>query len=684
MSSGQSEYERRAARQRQLELMEASASGVLPTMELDVTEDTGFTSIRQRNQETTRHFLHDEDETDPSRRPSKNTAHAQLFGPRETGMARVNLMDHETGVYRESDDGDINFVDSMFGVRPGYENDVNATDVNIYLGNGTKPTGRATRASGICVNLRKNNAKGRRLRYMVLGLFLFVTVLIVMLLTKQEETHLQEIHYAENTERYNAILKQVTLTGISKPDVFNDENSDEHQALRWVAYSDPARLDPEDPMLIQRYVLAVFYYASYNDFVKDHGEQPALKHGDEQSEGVPVPGFHRRDFWLTEKGVCLWYGIECVERDGKTQYDADANIVHLDMSYNHVYGHLPREFKGLTGMSRLNLAGNQLKGTFPPELGRMFRLKFLDLHDNDLTGQLPAEIGFLESCTELILNNNKFTGTVPIDIERMYNVRKIDLDGNEFSGEFPSIRNLANLDTLLLSNNKFTKRIPSSFTFLTNLSELHLEFNEFTGPIPNDFKNIEKLKVLWLHDNQLTGKIPHGLFESNIGLEQINFEKNQLTGGLPDSIGQLEGLISFKLNDNKLQGPIPEAWTNMKKLRELNMQNNEIKGPLPDSLGTMPHLRELMLDHNDLTGQIPASLGDSDNLETIYLDHNDLTGKVPSEVSKIKGLTTLRLEANAFSGQMPEEVCRLATESNLNYLSVDCGEEVECDCCVCF
>eukprot|EP00977_Amphora_coffeiformis_P018415 scaffold6474_cov189-Amphora_coffeaeformis.AAC.1 len=493
MSSGQSEYERRAARQRQLELMEASASGVLPTMELDVNGDTGFSSIRQRNQETARRFLYDEDETDPSRRSSKSTAHAQLFGPRETGLARVNLMDHETGVYRESEDGDVDFVDSIFGVKPGDENDAVAADAD-YLGNGGKPTGRANRTSGLCVNLRKRNAKGRRLRYMVLGLFLFVVVLVVMLLTKTEKTHLQEIHYEENTERYNAILEQVTLTGISKPEVFNDEHSDEHQAVRWIAYSDPARLDPQDPMLIQRYVLAVFYYASYNDFVKDHGEQAAIEHGTEQSEGVPVPGFHRRDFWLTEKGVCLWYGIHCVERDGATQYDADAKIVHVDLSYNHVYGHLPREFKGLDGMTELNLAGNQLKGTFPPELGRMFRLKLLDLHDNDLTGRLPSEIGFLEGCSNFIMNNNKFTGTIPIDIERMYNLRKVDLDGNDFSGEFPSIRNLANLDTLILSNNKFTKRIPDSFTALKNLSELHLEFNEFTGPIPHDFKNIEKLK----------------------------------------------------------------------------------------------------------------------------------------------------------------------------------------------
>ena len=674
MSSGQTEYERRAARQRQLELMEASASGVLPTMELDISGDTGFSSIRQRNQETA---------ADPSRR-SASTAHAQLFGPRDTGMARVNLMDHETGVYREDEDDGMDFVDSIFGVKRGDENDAVAADTDVYLGNGAKPTGRATRTSGLCVNLRKNNAKGRRLRYLVLGLFMFITVLFVMFLTNKEETHMEEIHYAENTERYNAILKQVTLTGISKNESFDTETSDEHQALRWVAYSDPARLDPEDPMLIQRYVLAVFYYASFNDFVRDHGEQPAIEQGTVQSEGVPVPGFHRRDYWLTEKGVCLWYGVSCVGRDGTTHYDADAKIIHIDLSNNHVYGHLPREFKGLTDMTELNLGGNQLKGTFPPELGRMFRLKSLDLHGNDLTGELPAEIGFLEGCSELILNNNKFTGKVPIDIERMYNLKKLDLDGNELSGEFPSIRNLANLETLILSNNKFEKSIPDSFTSLKKLSELHLEFNGFTGSIPTDFKNIEKLRVLWFHENKLTGKIPHGLFESNSGLEWINFEKNQLTGGLPDSIGQLEGLISFKLNDNKVQGPIPETWTNMKKLRELHMQNNEIIGPLPDSLGTMPELRELLLNHNKLTGQIPASLGGSGTIETIYLDHNDLSGQVPPEVSNIKDLGTLRLEANSFTGKMPDEICQLTTERSLTYLSIDCEKEVECDCCVCF
>lgn len=690
MSSGQSEYERRAARQRQLDLMEASASGVLPEMELDTSglgpsQESGFTSVRQRNQETARRFLYDEDDIAPSHRASLNTAHAQLFSPRTGSVHRVNLMDHEAGVYAdpETDEYGSSFVDALFGVKPVGELGADGVDGDIYLGDG-KASGRASRTSGLCANLRKRTATGRKLRFMILGMLIFGFVVLIMLATKDDTEKNAEILHEENSERYDKILEKLTLTGISKRETFDMETSTEHDALRWVAYSDPARLDPEDPMLIQRYVLAVFYYGSYNDFVRDHGEQAPIENGDEQFEGVPVPGFHRRDYWLTEKGVCLWYGVECEERDGLTQYNADANIVSIDLSFNHVYGHIPREFKGLTSLRNLNFSGNDLKGTFPPEMGRMFRLKTMDLHGNKLTGELPKEMGFLEGMYELNLSNNKFKGTIPLDIERMYNLRKLNFDDNEFSGEFPSIKNLANIEALILSNNKFSKTIPESFTFLENLTELRLDSNEFVGPIPEGFKQLQKLKILSLQKNSLSGSLPGAIFESNKDLEQIYLEFNELTGELPDSIGELQSLITLKMNDNLIEGPIPEAWTDLKSLKEFRLQNNKLKGPLPDSLGKMPSLQELQLDHNDIDGQIPMNLGEANNLETVYLNNNGLTGEVPVELSNLSKLGTLRLEENSLIGIVPTEVCQLTTESTLSYLSIDCKEEVECDCCTCF
>lgn len=705
--SGQTDYERRMARQRQLDMMEASASGVLPSMELNISSwganDTAegvFSSIRQRNQETARRFLYDEDDDSNSRRASVNTQHAQLFGARDnanSNLQPVNLMDHETGVYADPGSQDYrssSLVSSIFGSKTEMpvEHDAVAAagemdDVynsEVYIGDGSKPAGRATRTSGLCYNLRKNNPQGRRLRYMLLGMLLFAVVLMILVGTKKEKEYSSAAKHEANSVRYQEIRQAVILQGISKEEMFDDETSAEHDALRWIAYSDAARLPTDDPNLVQRYALAVFYYSSYKDFVRDHGEQKPIEIGDKQYEGVPVAGWHRRDYWLTEKGYCTWYGVSCKPRNinGEVtgRYDDNDQIIGFDMSFNHLYGQLPREFKGLSSLKTVNFAGNDLKGTFPPELGRMFMLTSMDLSDNKMTGTLPKEIGFLEGMKDFKLNQNLFSGKVPAEIERMYNLEHVNMDSNDFSGEFPSIENLANLETLVLSNNKFSKNIPQSFTHLTNLRELHLEYNEFSGTIPHAFKQLTKMNVFWLQQNKLSGTIPPGLFESNKDLERVDFEFNSLVGDLPATIGQLENLITLKLNNNQLSGSIPEEWTNLKSLKELYIENNKLKGSLPDSLSTMPLLRELLLDHNQITGEIPVSFGSAKSLEIVYLDHNKLSGKVPPEVSNLENLSTIRLESNSLIGVMPDEVCQMKDQSVLSYISADC-DEVECACC---
>jgi Leucine-rich repeat (LRR) protein len=695
MSSHQTTYERRAARQRQLEMMEASASGVLPTMELDTAVDAGGFSIRQRNQETARRFLNDEDESmmDARTTPSTNTAHAALFGgPRDSSnLHAVNLMDHETGVYAEStQDQSVfgsSFVDSIFGIssQPPNEHDAAAADTDVYLGDGSKPTGRATRLSLICGALRKKNAQGRRLRYFFLGIFLFCVILSTILFQGSDLAK-GAVQHAENSARYEAIAQAVILLGISHAHKFDDPTSAEYDALRWVAYSDPARLEASDPLLMQRYILAVFYYNSYIDFQATHGLQKPIEADGKQFEGVPVSGWHRRDYWLTEKGVCLWYGVSCEARmvDGvETQtYDDNAPIVALDLSFNELYGSLPREMKGLRSLEHLDLSGNKIKGSFPAEWGRMFMLRLLDLHGNQMTGSIPKEIGFLEGVHDLRLSNNQFQGTMPLDIERMYQIRHFNVESNGFTGEFPSVKNLKLLETLHISNNKFNKKISESFRGLENLRELHCDHNSFTGPIPHGLKDLQELKILFLQNNALSGPIPHLLFQSNSNLERINLEFNELSGDLPTIMGQLEKLITMKINDNKLGGDIPEDWRHMQSLKELHLHNNKIGGHIPDSLSFMPHLRELWLQNNKVGGKIPASLGSAKNLQTAYLDHNKLTGEVPKEISQLEQLTTLRLEENDLTGKVPDEVCaKLNQNTLLSFLSADCESEVDCECC---
>ncbi len=67
----------------------------------------------------------------------------------------------------------------------------------------------------------------------------------------------------------------------------------------------------------------------------------------------------------------------------------------------------------LTNLERLWLAGNQLTGEIPAELGDLTKLKYLDLSNNQLTGEIPAELGGLANLQWLYLYGNQLSGEIP-------------------------------------------------------------------------------------------------------------------------------------------------------------------------------------------------------------------------------------------------------------------------------
>jgi hypothetical protein len=93
-----STFERKIARQRQLDLMEAAASGLAPPMELD-TSTIVESEARLRNQ------LTDGVRTPPPPQSTRFLARRNLFAPHrkklQPGMA-LNLMDHTKGIYSKN------------------------------------------------------------------------------------------------------------------------------------------------------------------------------------------------------------------------------------------------------------------------------------------------------------------------------------------------------------------------------------------------------------------------------------------------------------------------------------------------------------------------------------------------------------------------------------------------------
>jgi Leucine-rich repeat (LRR) protein len=234
----------------------------------------------------------------------------------------------------------------------------------------------------------------------------------------------------------------------------------------------------------------------------------------------------------------------------------------------------------------LNLSGNQLTGSIPPEIGNMTNLERLTIINNEqLTGTIPPEIGNLTNLTHLKLYNNQLTGSIPPEIGNLTNLKNLILHHNELTGSIPSeIGNLTNLTTLSLNNTQLTGSIPSEIGNLSDLHDLNLNDTQLSGSIPSEIGNLTNLTELVSYNSQLTGSIP-----SEIGnltkLTYLNLSGNQLTGSIPPEIGNMTILTHLKLNDNQLTGKIPESICNLYLGSGLvSFHNNQLCPPYPSCI----------------------------------------------------------------------------------------------------
>ena len=85
----------------------------------------------------------------------------------------------------------------------------------------------------------------------------------------------------------------------------------------------------------------------------------------------------------------------------------------------------------------LELPGNRLAGTIPPDVGDFVNLKRLDLGRNALTGGVTAALGNLEEIEVLNLSSNRLSGSVPRELGQLNALRHLDLSDNELQGALP-------------------------------------------------------------------------------------------------------------------------------------------------------------------------------------------------------------------------------------------------------
>jgi hypothetical protein len=163
-------------------------------------------------------------------------------------------------------------------------------------------------------------------------------------------------------ERFNAIRQVILESTFTSEDELNTPSTAQNLAARWLADDDPAKMKPDDDMLLQRYALATFFFSTYvrTEF-NDQGLTPET--------GELSDEWNRMDWWMSGKGICEWYGVSCPSHlhngQEESHYNENSAVIHFNLTANNIRGTIPSELAALEDLETLDLGKNDLDGSIP-------------------------------------------------------------------------------------------------------------------------------------------------------------------------------------------------------------------------------------------------------------------------------------------------------------------------------
>ncbi|CAL5443181.1 unnamed protein product [Camellia sinensis] len=356
---------------------------------------------------------------------------------------------------------------------------------------------------------------------------------------------------------------------------------------------------------------------------------------------------------------CSWEGVTC---DGLT-----GHVIGLDLSCSQVSAsiHPNSSLFKLSHLQHLNLAFND----------------FLDSH-------IPSAFGHFANLTHLNLSYSFFSGSIPSEIRHLSKLVSLDLSYLAIRLEPHNFRmmlkNLTQLQELVLSYVNISSVVPMSLTNMSSLTYLDLRSTGLHGKLPDSIFHLPNLQILSLGDNHdLTGNLPKVNWSSSSSFQQLYLRFSSFSGELPDSIGYLKSLNSLDLGGNKFSGSIPESLGNLTQITYVSFPGNSFKGQIPFTLSNLNQLISLDLSGNNLHGKIPNFIGpfpcgvaNLTKLANLYLASNRLTGQIPEFQHKSK-LVFIDLSHNELHGPIPQSISNLVNLIQLDLSSNNLSGVVE-------
>ncbi|CAB9498168.1 receptor-like protein kinase precursor [Seminavis robusta] len=383
-----------------------------------------------------------------------------------------------------------------------------------------------------------------------------------------------------------------------------------YQAYQWMK-EDPYIDTYSDARLLQRFVMALFYYSTIGESWTEQGGGTATvladvittlelsaagvparearnsgqlpDNGDDQSDPKPEQSSsqccaigskpsRRHEFakvnitmdqWLSyEHSECNWfftsplrYPTVCNQKD---------QLQFFDLMHNNLMGRLPEEISLLSSLEVLNVGRNKIHGPILTQIGNLKKLREFHLVTNDFIGSIPSEIGLLSGTLEIVsVIDNDLSGSLPPEFWALSHMKELKIDKNGLSGTFPSDIGfrMPHLLLFMVARNRFTGTLPTSIGQATDLFRLGIQYNEITGAVPSEL----------------------GLL---VNITTVHASGNLFSGTLPSEIGLWTNLVDLRIDQNPgITGPVPpELWNLNETLHILQLHGTGVTGTIPEEI----------------------------------------------------------------------------------------------------
>ena len=184
--------------------------------------------------------------------------------------------------------------------------------------------------------------------------------------------------------KFNRIKDRILEHQISHASTLEDANSPQYKALTWIVRDDPRQLDvaliddetigitgeeiDQEEALFERYALVVLWFATTDK---------SIVNGKNATSNIKTDiSWKKSTDWLSSSGFCQWYGIIChpdiMSSNPMSHFHDDFHVAILNLTDNNIHGEVPRElYMALSKMQSLDLSGNELGGEIGLEIGEL-------------------------------------------------------------------------------------------------------------------------------------------------------------------------------------------------------------------------------------------------------------------------------------------------------------------------